>query len=479
MLERGLSEPKRLGRTSLPLGVPFTGGDIAFRDEQKGMKMRKLLLASSAATLLSAGAAFAQPAVQAAAPGTVAVHLNGYFQYSVGAYGSSAMEGGSGSSAYKLNDVSTAGDFRLLPGFDGQTLNGIWYGGHFEMRTAKYNAGAGKNNNTTSSQGFSSLYVQRAYGYIGMPEYGFARFGQTDSAFSLSQVGVIENFGDGAQFNSDGGASLMMPTGPSLFVYADSSALYSTDKIVYESPKFETAYGDFSGIVGFEPNSNGIKEGYANTGSTWASADSISGSNNTRRRNTVDASLSYANDIDGFANKASVGYLHSAPLGNMTGAAGQVVSGSNTTTLANAYDTMSVFEGGLQTTYAGLTVGGNIKFGQVNDNYTFKPKGGRNGFGYIVGASYVLGPYGIGVSYFNQQSAGAFGTSTSSGKSDYARTENQYGIATGVNYQLAKPIGLFVQYEYGHQHQPYMNNGTSSKGNVQEQVVAAGATLKW
>lgn len=436
--------------------------------------MRKLLLASSAATLLTAGAAFAQPAVQVAAPGTVAVHLNGYFQYSVGAYGSSAMSGGTGTSAYKLNSVSTAGDFRLLPGFDGQTLNGIWYGGHFELRTAKSNAGAGKNNNTTvstggSNNGFSALYVQRAYGYIGTPNYGFARFGQTDSAFSLSQVGVVEGFGDGAQFNADGGANLMLPTGPSLFVYGDTSALYSTDKVVYESPKFETAYGNFSGIVGFEPNSNGMKQGYSpavdGDYNNWATASSVTCSDSDvscakRRRNTVDASLSYADDLEGFANKVSIAYLHGAPLGNMTG--------------SQQYDTLSVFEGGLQTSYAGLTVGGNIKFGQVNNGYTFKPKGARNGLGYILGASYNVGPYTLGVSYFNQQSAGSYTVGSS-----YARTESQYGIATGADYQLAKPIILFVQYEYGHQHQPKTTNGVTSGGNTQEQVVAVGTTIKW
>lgn len=432
--------------------------------------MRKLLLAS-AASLLAVGTAFAQPATQVAAPGTVAVHLHGYFQFSIGAYGSSKMEGGSTAdgTAYKLNDVGTAGDFRLYPGFDGQTINGIWYGVQAELRTLKSAAGAGKNNDSTNGDGFGGLYVQRAYGYIGMPAYGFARFGQTDSAFSLSQVGVVEGFGDGAQFNADGGANLMLPTGPSLFVYGDTSALYSTDKVVYESPKFETAYGNFSGIVGFEPNSNGMKQGYSpavdGDYNNWATASSVTCSDSDvscakRRRNTVDASLSYADDLEGFANKVSIAYLHGAPLGNMTG--------------SQQYDTLSVFEGGLQTSYAGLTVGGNIKFGQVNNGYTFKPKGARNGLGYILGASYNVGPYTLGVSYFNQQSAGSYTVGSS-----YARTESQYGIATGADYQLAKPIILFVQYEYGHQHQPKTTNGVTSGGNTQEQVVAVGTTIKW
>lgn len=426
--------------------------------------MRKLLMAS-AATLLAVGAAYAQPVKQVAAPGSVVVHLQGYFQYSMGVYGSSHMSGGSvaAGTAYKLNDFGTAGDFRLYPGFDGQTLNGIWYGVQAELRTAKGNAGAGKNNNTTNGNGFSSLYVQRAYGYIGTPTYGFARFGQTDSAFSLSQVGVVEHFGDGSQFNADGGANLMLPTAPGLFIYADASALYSTNKIVYVSPNFDTDFGKFSGIVGFEPNSNGIKQGYASTGSdVGANDDSISGGSNTRRRNGIDASLSYANLVDGFANKASVSYLHAAHLG---------ILGAAPTAAPNGYSDLSIFQAGVQTTYAGLTVGANTKWGQTEDNFNFKPAGARNAFGYIVGASYNIGPYTVGTSYFNEQSSGKYVP----GSTSYARTLSEYGVATGANYQLAKPIGLFIQYEYGHQHQPTK----TTRGNTQEQVVAVGATIKW
>ena len=428
--------------------------------------MRKLLLAS-AASLLAAGAAFAQPATQVAAPGTVAVHLHGYFQYSVGGFGSSNM--GSDAAGYKLNGYGTAGDFRLYPGFDGQTLNGIWYGAQIELRTAT-TAASGSGVGSSSSSGFGGLYVRRAYGYIGMPEYGFARFGQTDSAFTLSQVGVVEDFGDGGHFNNDGGSASMLPTTPGLFIYADTGHLYTTNKVLYETPKFETELGNFSGIVGFEPNSNGLKQGQGGNvvnSAEGESAGSIAGGSNSRRRNTVDVSLSYADLIDGFANKASISYLNGSPLSSTNG-----VYASSPAAAPRGYDTLSVFQGGLQTTYAGLTVGGNIKFGQVEDGYNFKPKGARDAFGYIVGASYNNGPYTLGVAYFNEQSSGKFQPGA---QGQYARTLSEYGISTGANYQLAKPISLFIEYDYGHQHQP----AASAATNTQEQVVAVGTTLKW
>jgi hypothetical protein len=423
--------------------------------------MRKLLLASAAA-LLAAGAAFAQPVKPVAAPGNIVVHLNGYFVYGAGVYGSTNM--GSDAKGYKLNSAATFGEFRIYPGFDAETLNGIMYGFQSEFRTLKSNAGAGKNNNSTNGSGFAGIYIQRAYGYIGMPEYGFLRFGQTDSAFGLSQVGVFENFGDYNHFNGDGQVNLMLPTAPGIFIYSDVSSLYSTNKFVYESPTLDTPAGNFSGIIGFEPNSNGIKQGTASIASAnGAAATSIADGSPNRRRNTLDMSVSYSNEMAGFDTKANVAYLHGAPLSSTNGSYGAAAP--------YGYDELSVFQAGLQTTYAGLTVGGNIKYGQLEDNYAFKPKGARNAFGYIVGASYVNGPYTVGASYFNQQSSGAYVP----GKTGTAQTLNENGLAVGADYQLAKPIGFFIQYLYGHQHQPTVGKS----GNVQEQVLGAGAFLKW
>lgn len=422
----------------------------------------KTILFASVATFVSAGLAFAQPVKQVAAPGTIVAHLNGYFQFSVGAYGSSNM--GSDASGYKLNSYGTASDFRIYPGFDGQTLNGIWYGVQAELRTTSSNAGAGVNSNSTSTSGTSGLYIKRAYGYLGTKNDGFVRFGQTDSAFTLSQTGVVENFGDGAQLNSSSGPALMLPTLPGLFVYADTGRLYATNKIVYETPTFHTNYGEISAISGFEPNSNGLKMGYASTGSAnGANANSVPGGDNARRRNSFDASLSYANHLGAVANKVSVAYLHGTPLGTTNGSYGAGAP--------YGYAPLSVFQGGVETRYAGLLVGANVKFGQLEDSYKFKPKGARDALGFIVGASYNIGPYTVGASYFNQQSSGKY----IPGSTVYARTLSEYGAAVGGDYQLAKPISLFIQYDYGHQHQP----SSKTAANTQEQAVAVGTTIKW
>jgi len=455
--------------------------------------MRKLLLASAAAigaTYAMTGGAMAQP-VKPVAAGTLLVHLNGYIQFEIAGYGSTlntvkvpTTSTGATPGTYKLNPITTDGDVRFYPGFDGQTVSGLEYGAQSEFRivTSDANVGADKASGTGSTAGTAGVYLKRGYGYIGTADAGFLRGGQTDSAFSLLQTGAIEAFGDGAQFNTDGGESSLLPTGatPSTFIYADTSNLYATDKVVYLTP----AIAGFSAAAGYEPNSNGIKEGYGNNvGASDASAalssSPVAGDIGKRRKNTIDAALQYAVKANGFATKASFGVLYGAPIG---------YDGAKVTTagsaLVHGYDSLEVYEFGAQTTFAGLTVGANIKTGQVEDSYSFKPKGARDAFGYIIGASYVLGPYVLGASFFDQQSAGAYvpGNTTHIGK-----TLSEYGIAAGGNYVIGPNLSLFAQYEYGHKHQiggsatVSDTSGTYAvaRNNFQVQAIATGLTLKW
>ena len=186
--------------------------------------------------------------------------------------------------------------------------------------------------------------------------------------------------------------------------------------------------------------------------------------------------MQYLETLNGVKVKASADILHSAPIS---------YTGPRATLTAAPYggfDSMTVYQFGGQATYAGLTLGANIKGGSVEDGYGFKPKGGRDGCAYIIGASYVLGPYVVGASYFNSQSNGGY---VPGGKT-IARTLSEYGVAVGANYVISPNLSLFTQYEYGHRHQPGNNFGVTRlgatrnyKGDTQGQVIALGATLKW
>jgi hypothetical protein len=294
------------------------------------------------------------------------------------------------------------------------------------------------------------------------------RFGQGDGPFSLLQTGVVEAFGDGAQYNTDGGIEQALPSNsaPSNFIYADASGLYATDKVVYMSP---TIAGLAAG-VGYEPNSNGLKEGdgaCATAVSTCAdlAASPTAGDIGKRRKNTIDAMLSYSVSSMGAVSKVSGGLIHSAPI---------AYDGERVTTgaLKYGYDDLTVYQLGAQTTFAGLTLGANVKAGSTLDSYAFKPKGTRNALTYIVGATYVVGPYVVGASFFQGQTAGSYTPGAKEG-----HTLNEYGASVGANYVVGKDMSLFVQYLYGNRHQ--IGNTALLNGKAQDQAIATGATLKW
>ncbi len=436
--------------------------------------MRNFLMASVASLGMIAGAAAAHAqAAKPVAPGTVVVHLNGDLKFQMDAFGSSVNT----FDGYKLNPITTTGHFRLFPGFDGMTTNGIEYGAAAEIRQDTSNPGQGINENSTTSQGTSSLVVRRAYGYIGTAEAGIVRLGQGDSAFGLLQDGVIESFGDGDQWNSDGGIGSIVPgDAHPTWLFADTGALYATSKIVYLSPSF-------AGInfgVGFEPNSNGINEGIANCATAALTCGDLSsapgGAGNTRRKNTLDAMVQYTLLSDGVGFKGSVGYLTAAPVGNSSGAPIATITSPQTgaKTVETAYKTLGVLQAGAQVSFAGLTVGANVKTGQVNNGYSFLLPGQRNAVDYIVSASYVMGPALVGGYYFNNQSAGAYTAGSTLG-----RTEHDNGIAVGGNYAVTPSLGLFVTYLYGERHQVNNHSFGTLSGNAHSNAIGAGADFHW
>ncbi|OYV48154.1 MAG: hypothetical protein B7Z77_11020 [Acidocella sp. 20-58-15] len=432
--------------------------------------MRKLLLASAATiagSLALTGGAHAQPAA-APAPGTVAVYLHGNFTFA------GAITNNPTASGTKLSPLNTIGYFRLYPGFDATTKGGLQYGVASEIRdTTAAPAGAGVNGNSTSPNGTVSLYVRRAYGYVGTKDAGYLRFGQGDSAFSLMSYGDIQSFGDGQEWNSDGGVGAIVPAGHPNNLFAVTGSLYTTSKLVYVSPSF--AGVNFA--VGFEPNSNGINEGASVAGASAQST--IPGGSTNRRRNTIDAMLGYTVAVDGVKYQVSAGLLDASPLGGSpltTPASVGIVGGvpaviPATTTAAPNYKNMTIAQFGGQVTYAGAVVGVNYKTGSVNNGYTFLLPGQRHDNDLLFSGMYTMGPIVVGASYFFNQSAGAYTVGSS-----YGRTQTNNGVAVGADYNIAANFTLFTQYLYGQLHQAH---GTAAAANAHSNAISVGAVLKW
>ena len=433
--------------------------------------MRKYLLASAASLGLmvaASGAAHAQ-AAKAPAPGQIVVHLNGLLNDQINMIGATGdnVQGGN-----KLNPIGMAGFLRLYPGFDATTENGIEYGVAAELRTAFSSAGTGIQENSSSGS-LTGLAIRRAYAYIGTPQTGFVRFGQTDGIWWLLSTGEYYNFGDGNLWNADGGVGSSVPNQdhPS-GLFTSSGSFCTTNKIVYISPDV----AGFKAGFDFEPNSNGFKEGESCSLTTDCAtlSSAAGGAGNARRKNTVTGGLEYSSEFSGTGVTLAVDYLHAAPIG--------VSSGGVTATgyTFNGYKSMGIAEFSGQVKYAGFTLGANVKTGQVNDGYTFLLPGQRDLLFYEVTGIYDFGPYTVGAYYFNQQSAGAYTLGSS-----YGRTATNYGIAVGANYALSKNLGLYATYLYGHRHQAgynfISNSATVATGydNVQSQAFSLGAALKW
>ncbi|MDD2875971.1 MAG: porin [Acidiphilium sp.] len=441
--------------------------------------MRKFLLASAATLGMVAGATSAAHAQAAKppAPGTLVVHLNGLLTYQLDDVGSSVSTyGGS-----KLNPITNTGFLRLYPGFDAMTTGGFEYGVAAEIRDAYTNAGQGMQQNSTaqSGNGAESLDIRRAYAYFGTKEAGIMRVGQGDTAFSLMQDGVFENFGDGQQWNSDGGIGTIVPSATiPTWLWADQRLMYASMKIVYLSPDV----AGFNFGVGFEPNSNGFMEGLANcataTTTCAALASTPGGAGDARRKNTIDGMLQYTGEFSGVGVKVSGGYLFGSPVGN---SGPGVITG---TKIFGNYKSLAVAQLGGQVSYAGFMLGANVKEGQVNNNYTFLLPGQRKALDWLISAEYNAGPVTVGGYYFSNQSAG-----NPLAARGVARTEQDNGVAVGANYAITPNIGLFVTYVYGQRKQygfDFANNSTvgaatynAAYDRTHTQAIGAGAALKW
>src|SRR5262249_426293 len=138
---------------------------------------------------------------------------------------------------------------RLYPGFDGIAANGLKYGAALEIRQDQASPPGGGANGSISatSRSRGALYFRREFAYLGADHYGFLRYGSTDQPTSLFLTGTFENF-DNSGWNGD---PFMFTTNSTPnWPFADQSALYTTSKVVYVSPKFLDLV-DFG--VSFEP----------------------------------------------------------------------------------------------------------------------------------------------------------------------------------------------------------------------------------
>jgi Gram-negative porin len=447
--------------------------------------MRKLLLTSAAvigAAVGLAGVAQAQAPgatpvftypVTPASPNTFKVHLDGRLNWYAGVKGTSSDNAGGN----KTTNYDFQGYIRLYPGFDAVAANGLKYGVSAEIRMPGAGGGvAGTSPGSTS--GLETLYWRRAYGYVGTDQIGTFRFGMGDSVQTLFQTGTFEGFNDGA-WNGDAPGFAPGSTQPS-FPWADTGTLYTSNKLVYLSPKFS----GFQFGAGFAPNTEnlwnspgcGSAAGAGGLGCNTLTSQDVLPSY-ARPKNTADVGVIYTDSFGGFGINTSLTYLGSGTVDNTY---------SGLATVTN-YQNYSVGAAGLELSYAGFTVGGHITGGQLNYDYGLMPRGGRQGFAWMVGTQYETGPFVVGASYFQYQMAGAWTPTTGdsgNGALAVGRTETDAGFAAGGTYTVAPGMALYLSYLYGQRHQIGYDfvTGTANSldsNNTHANVFSLGTVMKW
>lgn len=419
-------------------------------------------------------AAATKGAVANPTPGSVVIHFNG--RVSSGIFAS--WGSGDKATGAKINPVALSTYARLYTGVDGMTTGGMRYGGAIEVRenfVAASSSTAG-----TGASGYSSgqtLFVRRAFGYVASEQLGILRVGQADGLISLYDNGIT-TFQFLPTGNLNGGDTEVAPAGIANVPFANFAVAgneYDNSKLVYLSPSFS----GFDFGLQWAPNtSNGYAPctvaatGCANLSS---SATAIDGS---RILNQTAVGARYKGNLGGVDVLAYGVYMFSGHA-NYTGAA---IAAKSAAALASTggtgkFENLSFGNIGLAGTYAGLTVGGNVNFGNVNNQGALKPTGGASQVAVVAGVKYATGPLTVGVvgEIIDHQGAPQLVGLTQ---------RHEVGISGGASYTLAPGLVVWAEYVYQQRHQGGFNFATSTAGSsafndVKSHALGMGATVYW
>lgn len=400
--------------------------------------MRKILLAG-AATVVMTGAAYAsgmEPmmgssssgVIGTSAPGKAVVRLDGYVFFAAG-IASNTLDKAPGVTGQQKNDsFGFLSTFRLYPSFDAQTTGGLRYGAFAEVRSNSNTSGVAGGVGTGGSRTSNTMYVNRAWGYVGTDQLGQLSFGTRDGVASIMRVGTFENeIADGGW----NGWAPGMTKGVNPYRFSVGGGYeYSTQKITYLSPTWSGFQVGFSYAPGSAPNTAGDGNNTITGGSTRQSA-SVAAADLARVRNLWEVGARYTGTFGGFGTQLHVGYIGSGAITNVGGPA---VNGGLTPR------GLSVVTAGATVSYMGFVVGGYMNTGTVNGNFTPLNPGEKSSMVYTLGAGYTNGPWAVGAAYTNASQAGALGNGAK-------RTD--IGWAAGVTYTYVPGARLFVEFVTG------------------------------
>jgi len=395
-------------------------------------------------------------------PGTVVIRLNGRVETEVSANFTSADR--SVAPGFKINPVGVTSYMRLYPGVDGLATNGLRYGASIELRENFPNPNSATAFTAASSpSGYSSgetVFVRRAFTYVGSDKLGILRIGQSDGVIGLFDNGSYSSqTWDGGVGNFNGGmmqaetvqAGVAIP-----FAWlSQAGAEYSNSKIVYLSPQF---FGfDFG--VQYAPS---MGNSYSNsTGSTALQAQPClvasagcnnlsTGNDGTRWLNQVAAGLRYQGTF-GPVNLGAFAVYETAGKESTPGG-GLIATGNAASLAANAgalrYDNLSFVNAAfkVEVPSIGLTYAIDYIGGALNGQLAMRPTGGAPENAFVTGLIYKNGPWVLGAEVGIVESQGSANLTKIS-----QRKETE--IAFGGTYNAAPGLAFVLEYMHTERHQ--------------------------
>jgi len=441
--------------------------------------------------------------VKVPTPGTVVIRLNGRV-YAEGDLSYSSLAHipagtyGAGTPAFKLNPVGMASFFRLYPGIDGMATNGLRYGAGVEIRQNVMGGNtfgpatvAGSQLQTTgaasSASGNSSsetLFVRRAFTYIGSDQMGIVRVGMADGLVSLFDYTGVFTAG-----SWDGGIGNILNSGvqavtPNNYLLtwaflSGNGVEYDSVKVVYLSPQF---FGVDFGLE-YDPSqgnnfSNSVTSSPYQTGACLsASADCIavsSGNDPSRWINRVAAGLRYQGSFAGLDVKAYAVYI---------------TSGSeHAPATAQRFNPLNEFNGGIALSYMGVTVNADATSGKTNGSNALQPSGGAPERGVLAAISYANGPISFGAigGIVDSQGSNAMIPSSFVGSAGFGATQrHEAAFAIGGAYKIAPGFTLAAEYQYVQKHQSGFNfatgvaTGLKPYNDIKTQGIQVATIVSW
>ncbi len=469
-------------------------------------------------------------------PGTVVIRLNGKvyadFDSSWGtglqtpAHTIVPASGATPNAAgYKLNPLGVASYFRLYPGIDGMATNGMRYGAAVEIRenfeggnsfsvssatattpvsttiTTNLPSGTATSGTNASASGVSSaetLFVRRAFVYLGTDQLGIIRLGQGDGLPGIYDATGIFTIG-----SWDGGIGNLNNAGfqastPNQYLLSwpflsGNGTEYGNNKIVYLSPSYfgvdvglEFAPSE-GNILSDSSTSSPYQVGPCNT----ASANCVnvtSGTDSSRWINRFGLGGRFIENVGGavlqgygewiISGKATNGAAVAAGPADLKAhpAVAGLASGG-TAAGGLLYDGQNFFNGGLAATMMGVTLNGDFTFGRTNGSNAMVTTGGAPMSAVLLGASYAFGQFAFGVD-------GAMIDSQGSVEMTHVSQRHEFAVAVGGVYKIAPGINLALEYQYEQKHQGGFNfntgaNNVTTGNNIHGQGLTLATIVNW